>query len=127
MQAMEYAAGNALGEELKRLRKERHLSQEEVAERLHIRRQTYSHYETGRRKPSAKCLCALMALYKIPMSELLRCMGVDQMEEDGALSSQEDELIGYYRKMDDRDREDILEYAKLKGERLRRKKLLWDE
>lgn len=45
-----------LPEYLKHLRKSRRYTQEEVAARLHISRQTYSHYETGRIRPSINVL-----------------------------------------------------------------------
>ena len=114
MQAM-----NALGKELKRLRKAKNLSQEEVAVQLHLKRQTYSHYETGRVQPSIKSLYALSSLYGVPMFELLKYMDVDLEEEkEFMMLSQEDELISYYRKLDKEEREDVLEFVKKRGSRV---------
>lgn len=74
---MGYYADNALGKELKRLRKERNFTQEEIAEHLHITRQTYSHYETGRIQPSVQNLFVLKTLYNVPLSDLLKYMDID--------------------------------------------------
>lgn len=107
---------NILGKELKRLRKERKLSQEEVAECLQIRRQTYSHYETGRIQPPARKLCALAAIFEIPMSGLLQYMDVGQEEEESVvLSVQENQLLSCYRKLDEKSRKNLLEYVKMQG------------
>ena len=43
-----YKTDNPLGDRLKALRKRSGYSQEFVASKLNIIRQTYSHYETGR-------------------------------------------------------------------------------
>lgn len=40
-----------LGERLSKLRKERNLTQKDVANRLHITRSTYAQYEIDRRVP----------------------------------------------------------------------------
>lgn len=42
---------SSLGEKLKKMRTERHLSQQEVADALRITRGTYISYESGRRHP----------------------------------------------------------------------------
>lgn len=62
---------NKLGENLKRLRKSRKLSQDEVANHLDIIRQTYSHYETGRIEPTIKSLRILSKLYGVSLDTLV--------------------------------------------------------
>ena len=42
---------SSLGEKLKQMRAEKHLSQQEVADALHVTRGTYLSYESGRRHP----------------------------------------------------------------------------
>ena len=42
---------NFIHEKLRTLRKERNLSQEEIAEIFHVSRQTVSHWENGRHEP----------------------------------------------------------------------------
>jgi transcriptional regulator with XRE-family HTH domain len=53
-----------LGKRLKELRKVYNYSQDYVAEAIGKTRQTYSHYETGRRNPSTETLYKLAAIYR---------------------------------------------------------------
>ena len=61
-----------LSQRIKELRKVYNYTQDYVAEVLGITRQTYSHYETGRRTPSADTIFKLAALYNISVDDLLR-------------------------------------------------------
>lgn len=61
----------ALSEYLKYLRKSCRYTQEEVAAHLHISRQTYSHYETGRIKPSINVLYHLAKFYGVTVDDIL--------------------------------------------------------
>ena len=108
---MGYYADNDLGKELKRLRKERNFTQEEIAEHLHITRQTYSHYETGRIQPSISILLVLKTLYNVPLSDLLKYMDIDS-ESGDIRSVQEEELISYYRKLTGKEKDVILQMIK---------------
>lgn len=60
-----------LREYIKILRKEHGYSQQYVADYLHVIRQTYSHYETGRLIPPVNVLYGLARLYDIKISELI--------------------------------------------------------
>ena len=60
-----------LFENLIRLRKERRLSQEAVAEAVGIRSRTYQNYEYGGRIPPLSTLIALADLYDISLDELV--------------------------------------------------------
>lgn len=60
-----------LAENLRNLRKEKGLSQEEVAARLHVVRQTISKWEKGLSVPDADVLSRLAELYEVPVSKLL--------------------------------------------------------
>ena len=103
---MGYGADNGLGKELKRLRKENRFTQEEIAGRLHITRQTYSHYETGRIKPPIKNLLVLNTLYNVPLSDFLKYMDIN-LEHGNLQSMQEEELISYYRKLTGKEKDVI--------------------
>ena len=105
---MGYYADNELGKELKRLRKERNISQEEIAEYLHIARQTYSHYETGRIQPPFRSLFALKTFYNIPLSNLLKYMNIDSESVD-IQSVQEEELISYFRKLPEKEQNAVFQ------------------
>ena len=62
----------SFSENLKRLRKEHHLSQEELSELLDVSRQAVSKWESGTSDPSTTNLLALAKLYGISAEELLR-------------------------------------------------------
>jgi len=108
----------SLGQRLKNLRKIHHLSQEAVAQKLGIMRCTYYHYESGRTVPPAKILYALASLYEISPELLLYPDGLNKNKADttNKFTDKELELVYYYRRMDDRAKDDILLFAKLKGE-----------
>ena len=60
-----------LPQKLKELRKMHNYTQDYVAEALGIVRQTYSHYETGKRMPDAESLYKLAGLYNISVDDLM--------------------------------------------------------
>ena len=60
-----------IGEKLYELRKEKHLSQEEVAEKLDVTRQTISKWETNASTPDFDKIKPLCDLYEITADELL--------------------------------------------------------
>lgn len=61
---------NNLGERLFKLRKDRKLSQEEVAEKLNVTRQTVSKWETNQSMPDFDKVVPLCELYSITPDEL---------------------------------------------------------
>lgn len=67
---------------LKQLRKSCNYSQEFVASHLHISRQTYSHYETGRLSPSVNALYNLAKLYGISVENFLKLAVTYYINED---------------------------------------------
>ena len=60
-----------IGEKLFELRKEKNLSQEEVAEKLHVTRQTVSKWETNQSTPDFDKIIPLCELFGIGAEELL--------------------------------------------------------
>ena len=60
-----------LQENLRTLRKARGLSQEDLAQKLHITRQTLSKWENGLSVPDAQLLLRLAEILDVPVSELL--------------------------------------------------------
>lgn len=105
-----------LAAHLKALREAHQYSQQFVADYLHIIRQTYSHYETGRIKPPEKNLYALAKLYDIHPNAL-----VDDnfaTSDKQCLTGQEEYLLYHFRRLDERDKKDIILFAEIKsGER----------
>ena len=58
---------NTFDNNLKQLRIQRNLKQEELAEKLHVTRQTVSGWETGRRQPDLDMLKKLAEVLDIDM------------------------------------------------------------
>lgn len=62
---------NAFDKNLKRLRVQRNLKQEDLAELLHVTRQTVSGWETGRRQPDLQMLQKLAEVLAVDVHELI--------------------------------------------------------
>lgn len=61
-----------IGQKLKEKRQEANLTQKELAEILHVSRQTISSWEVGRTYPDLDVLVAVSELYAIPLDDLLK-------------------------------------------------------
>lgn len=61
-----------LGEKVKRLRKKRGITQEELADLTHISRPYMGYIEQGRRNPSLKVIARLARVLRVPVSELFK-------------------------------------------------------
>lgn len=59
------------GENLKTLRKNKGITQEELAARLNVVRQTISKWEKGQSVPDAEMLAKLAEIFEVPVSQLL--------------------------------------------------------
>ena len=62
---------SALCDQMRKLRDERGWTQQEVADRLKVNKQTISQYERGVREPHIDMLCAIADLYQISVDELV--------------------------------------------------------
>lgn len=71
-----------LGEKLFELRKAKNLSQEEVAERLNVTRQTVSKWETNQSTPDFDKIVPLCELFEISTDELLRGKKAELKKEE---------------------------------------------
>ena len=139
-----------LSERLKQLRIAHSYTQDYVASFLGVIRQTYSHYETGRSKPSAQTLYKLAGLYNISVEDLLHLsVSLDReeyydapspsessLELDGFLnyyndafnkkkyqffSDEEKELLYFFNLIPDRaDRREIIDITKIKVKKYNR-------
>lgn len=72
-----------ISENIRKARKERGMSQEELAVRLHVVRQTVSKWEKGLSVPDADLLCRMAELLEVPVHRLL---GAELPSSDRALS-----------------------------------------
>ena len=60
-----------LGKRLKELREEKHYTQKELAEKLHLNPVTYLHYEKDQREPPLALLAELAVFYGVSTDYLL--------------------------------------------------------
>ena len=70
-----------LAERLKAQREKLGLSQGDVAEKLHITRQTVSRWETGKGTPDLENLVLLSEVYQVTVDELLKEQNTDKEEK----------------------------------------------
>ncbi len=71
-----------LGEKLFELRKTKNLTQDEVAEKLNVTRQTVSKWETNQSTPDFDKILPLCELYEISTEELLKGEKQEKIEEN---------------------------------------------
>ena len=62
---------NRIGAFLKMLRKEKNLTQEQLAEQLNVSGRTVSRWETGRNMPDISLLVELSEFYDVSIPELI--------------------------------------------------------
>lgn len=60
-----------VGTFLKQLRKENHMTQEQLGERIGVTNKTISRWETGNYMPPVECLELLSGIYQISINEIL--------------------------------------------------------
>lgn len=135
-------------EKLKELRKANGYTQDYVASYLGIVRQTYSHYETGKRTPNYDTIYKLARLYNISVDDLIQLTVISEeleeysysihvpMNEDLSdyldylnnpsnskkfhlLNRFEKELLYYFEKLSEEDRKEIIEFTKIKAHKNR--------
>jgi len=76
-------------ENIRRLRMRAGMTQQELADRLHLSRSSIANYETGSRQPGMDVIASLSAVFQVPVASLL---GLDESpseereEQGGALS-----------------------------------------
>ena len=135
-----------LAKRLRELRKVNNYTQDYVASALGVIRQTYSHYETGKRTPNSEMLYKLAGLYDISVDDLLHLSidldkniyyeapGPTQSSDDLAAyldffnnpsnqkkfqynTNLEKELLYYFQKITDSDKKEIIEFTKNKAQK----------
>ena len=134
---------NMLPSRLKDLRKAHGYTQDYVAEFLGLVRQTYSHYETGKRTPSPEILFKLAGLYSISVDDLMQLtIHIDRNiyfdapsptqsskeledylnffnnpkneKKYKLFSNIEKELLFYFEQLSETDKQEIIEIEKIK-------------
>lgn len=108
--------------ELKRYRKARGLTQEEVASAIGIPTKTYQNYEREVREADSDVLCALADLYDVSLDELVGRTAIPPVETarwGEMLDKDEKTLIDYFRDLNEDGKEAVLVVAKTLSERFR--------
>ncbi len=97
------------------LRKEQHLTQEDVAVYLGLSRSTYTCYEVGTSMPSAQNLCAIADLFSVNLDYLLGRGEDPEMYDihNPARTAQEIALMDRFRHISDKGRDTIVDMARL--------------
>ncbi len=62
---------NNIGKSIKKFRAEKGLTQDQLAEKLHVTRQAVSNWENGKTQPDLETLSALADCFDIPAEELI--------------------------------------------------------
>lgn len=131
---------------LRELRIAANYTQDYVASFLGIVRQTYSHYETGKRTPGPDIIYKLAGLYNIDVSDLMHlCIDLDEniyydapspsqesldlreylsfiskdknRKKYSQLSDTEKQMVFFYRQLSKSDQQDIMDFLKIKYHR----------
>ena len=133
-----------LSTKIRELRKVHGHTQDYVASAIGVVRQTYSHYETGKRTPNPEILFKLAGLYNISVDDLMQLTieldrnvyydapAPTQSSEDLAgfleyfnnpnnqkkfqyCNNLEKELLYYFEKISEDDKKEIIEFTKIKA------------
>lgn len=136
----------SLSTKLKELRVAANYTQDYVASFLGIVRQTYSHYETGKRTPGSEAMYKLAGLYNINVADLMHlCIELDEniyydaptpspdsvdmgeyltfinkesnRKKYNQLSDIEKQVIFFYGQLSKEDQQDIIDFLKIKYHR----------
>lgn len=100
---------------LKKMREVHELTQNELSNRLALKRSTYSAYETGRLAPPLAVLYAITELYQIPLEVFMKEIeyngnSLEDRDEKGKDYQMEQELLHYYYSCNRQKRAKIQRY-----------------
>ncbi len=107
-----------LDKRLRELRISLQLTQQEIADKLHISRVRYNQYETGKRQPDNEMLKIISNFYKVSVDYLI---GNDPEqatldEELQQLLNDPDTLVAFkdFKNLSDSDKQEIINFIKFK-------------
>lgn len=144
----DHVNNNRLAQKLRELRKAHSYTQYDVASMLGVVRQTYSHYETGKRSPDSEALYKLAGFYHISVEDLMHLtIELDKNDYFDAplatkssyslddyltyinspanqrklknLTDFEKEALFYFSRISMEDKREILEFLKIKAQKKR--------
>lgn len=130
-----------LTDNMRELRNTNEYSQQFVSDQIHITRQTYSLYETGKRFPDLKTVCDLAELYHVSVDLLLYMdlsMDIEQIAETPSgehlaitgessaipLNGADARMLTNYKSLPPEIQEEIREYVLFKKRRLENRQSL---
>jgi len=62
---------NNIGKTIKKLREEKNITQEQLAEKLNVTRQAVSNWENGKTQPDIDTLTKISEIFEIPIEEII--------------------------------------------------------
>lgn len=74
-----------IGNKINQLRKLSGMTQEQLAEKLHVSRQTVSKWESGTTMPDLESVCTLSQMFQVPFDDLL-------LEEEKSMERQKEQI-----------------------------------
>ena len=95
-------------ERLKILRKNKGLTQAQVADAVELGRQAYAYYEKGERAPSPETLCKLADFFGVTVDELLG--RTPQLFDDARV--ERPEIMELYEMMTPQQQSNLINYAR---------------
>ncbi len=100
---------------LQELRLANHMTQQDVADYIHVARSTIAGYETKGRQPSHEKLAAIADLFNVPVDYLLNDDNVISISPSKITTKSDDELILLlsYRNLSRASKRDLQKYLKL--------------
>lgn len=98
---------DAMGEVIRKYRKEAGLTQAELAEQIDVKRNTVVAWESGKSRPEMETLLKVSHLLSIPITELFHVGS-----EDSGMPAAERRLLRLYQEMDEKDQRILLSLAK---------------
>ena len=105
---------------LKQKRKDRHLTQAQVAEIFGLKRQTYQNYENGKTEPSLEIAGKMARFFDCSIGDLF-----DLQETAIPLSKEEKRLIALFADLNDDGKATLIGYAEglLQSDQYRKKEM----
>ncbi len=111
-------ASYKVSETLKELRAHLGLTQEEVSRQLHISRQAYSYYESGRRLPDLATACRLADFFQVSLEQLVT-LGLHPPVTDpfATLPADYQDLVHSYQKLSPESQKNVRDFAEFLAEK----------
>lgn len=83
---------------LKTIRKQRNMRQEDIANYLNVKQATYSGYESGKYEPTIETLCKLANYYNVSIDYLI---GRESNNDIGYLTPQQIECVSMVKQLNE--------------------------